>query len=229
MNNKDKSGFTLVEVLIGMSILSIMMLLLFASLRTCIQNWEAGENKLAQMSESAAVQNFLINKLTNSLPLSQDFLEEKGFSFQGENDSLQFVAAMPASASRLGLQLFNLYLKPSNNNNSYDLWVKIQPFYPNRDESNWKDEELIILKQLERFKLRYFGAEQTDEDPTWHDEWMEQEKLPLIINIELTMANGMVWPEIQIPLKTHATNQASGKPTGIQVNPFNLSNKLRKQ
>ncbi|MCK5356174.1 MAG: prepilin-type N-terminal cleavage/methylation domain-containing protein, partial [Methyloprofundus sp.] len=93
-----QSGFTLLEVLLGMSIMSIMMLLLFASLRICVQNWNAGEKKIAQVSQAAIVQGFLQNKLQAALPLDADFLEEEQFSFQGDKEKMQFVAAMPASA-----------------------------------------------------------------------------------------------------------------------------------
>ncbi|MFI3120724.1 MAG: type II secretion system protein, partial [Methylococcaceae bacterium] len=39
---RRQSGFTLIEVLIAMTLLSIMVVLLFASLRICAQSWEQG-------------------------------------------------------------------------------------------------------------------------------------------------------------------------------------------
>ena len=59
-----QAGFTLLEMLIGMSLLSVMMVLLFGSLRVCVQNWEAGENKIAQVSQAAIIQHFFINQYT---------------------------------------------------------------------------------------------------------------------------------------------------------------------
>ncbi|NYT47450.1 MAG: hypothetical protein H0A75_07615 [Candidatus Methanofishera endochildressiae] len=77
-----------------------MMLLLFASLRICVQNWNAGEKKIAQVSQSAIIQNFLQSKLHATVPLDGDFLEEPQFSFQGSQDQIQFVAA--SNSGRLG-------------------------------------------------------------------------------------------------------------------------------
>ena len=39
--DKRLNGFTLIEVLIAMTLLSIMVVLLFASLRICAESWEA--------------------------------------------------------------------------------------------------------------------------------------------------------------------------------------------
>jgi general secretion pathway protein J len=74
---------------------------------------QLGEKKIAQVSQSAIIQNFLQSKLHATVPLDGDFLEEPQFSFQGSQDQIQFVAAMPASAGRLGLQLFKMNLQPS--------------------------------------------------------------------------------------------------------------------
>ena len=71
------AGFTLIEVLIGMSLLSIMMLLLFSSLRISVRNWDAGENRIVQVSETAAVQNFFQRYLTTVRPLEDEFLKMK--------------------------------------------------------------------------------------------------------------------------------------------------------
>ncbi|SCN46521.1 hypothetical protein BAZMOX_00699_4 [methanotrophic endosymbiont of Bathymodiolus azoricus (Menez Gwen)] len=54
------TGFTLLEVLIGMSIMSVMMLLLFASLRVCVQNWNAGEKKNCPSQPSRDCADFFV-------------------------------------------------------------------------------------------------------------------------------------------------------------------------
>lgn len=55
--NKSK-GFTLIEVLIGMTLLSLMVVLLFSSLAIGAKSWEQGEKKIANVNEIAVVQHF---------------------------------------------------------------------------------------------------------------------------------------------------------------------------
>ncbi len=199
---QKQSGFTLLEVLIGMSLLSVMMLLLFASLRICVQNWNAGEKKIAQVSQAAIVQNFLRSKLHSTLPLRADFFEEEQFSFQGEEDKLQFVASMPASAGRLGLQLFNLSLEKSNRQEGSRLLVDIQPFFPQNEE--WEEEQVVILKKIQSLRFSYFGAEQQTDDPDWQNVWLEQNRLPDLIAIDVELNNGDVWPQLVVALNIDA-------------------------
>ncbi|NOQ12859.1 MAG: prepilin-type N-terminal cleavage/methylation domain-containing protein [Methyloprofundus sp.] len=212
-------GFTLLEVLLGMSIMSIMMLLLFASLRICVQNWNAGEKKIAQVSQAAIVQGFLQNKLQAALPLDADFFEEEQFSFQGDKEKMQFVAAMPASASRLGLQLFNISMKKSVGEDGHELLVDIQPFFPQGDDAEqWKEEQVVILKKIDTLRFAYFGPDSddtkigdSDEDSAWQNEWLERKALPRLVRIDVELINGEVWPQLVIALKINSALGATGK------------------
>ena len=87
MNKKSASvGFTLIEVLIGLGLLSMMMLFLFGSLKYGAKSWDAGETKITQTSEMATVHNFFYNQLSAALPLWDDFSDKKRqFSFKGDN------------------------------------------------------------------------------------------------------------------------------------------------
>jgi len=104
-----QQGFTLMEILIAMSLLGIMVVLLFASLRTSAQSWQKGEDKIAKVNEVAVVYQFFKRHLATAMPLNDDFDPEKiHFSFAGEPEAISFVSAFPASAAKPGLQLFSL-------------------------------------------------------------------------------------------------------------------------
>ena len=218
VRKEKQSGFTLLEVLLGMSIMSIMMLLLFASLRICVQNWNAGEKKIAQVSQATIVQNFLQNKLQATLPLDADFFEEEQFSFQGDKEKMQFVAAMPASASRLGLQLFNLSMKKTAAGEGRELLVDIQPFFPQGDDvEQWREEQVVILKKIHKLRFAYFGPDSDDsqrgdaDDSVWQNEWLERTVLPQLVSIDVELINGEVWPQLVVALKINRALGAEGK------------------
>lgn len=218
------TGFTLLEVLIGMSIMSVMMLLLFASLRVCVQNWNAGEKKIAQVSQAATVQTFLYNKLQTVLPLDVDTEDGKQFSFSGDINTLEFVAAMPASAARLGLQIFKLSLIPSKNNQGKELMVDIKPFFGQSDETSWKEEQVVILKNVQRLHFAYFNADDTKDDAGWQKEWLDKFELPDLISVDIELMNGELWPQIVVELKVDDV-AAGGAAVGKRGrNPFGIVN-----
>lgn len=206
------SGFTLIEVVIALSLLSIMMLMLFAGLRISAKSWDKGDAKLVQINNMSAVHNFFHNQIATALPLWDDFTElEKQFSFQGSENTLQFVSTLPASSKRLGLQVFNLRLK----NNK--LWVAIKPFYPSLEQNQWKIEDVILLDKIATLKITYFGK-QKDNSLAWQPEW-ERKYLPQLIAIDIETVAEIKWPQIMLKLHNHENKP---KPD----NPF--ENKLRK-
>ncbi len=221
-------GFTLLEVLLGMSIMSIMMLLLFASLRICVQNWNAGEKKIAVVSEAAIVQGFLRNKLQATLPLDAEFFEEPQFSFQGDKQTLQFVASMPASASRLGLQLFKLSLKKAQGKDGQELLVDIQPFFPQgADDEQWSEEQVVILENIHRLKFAYFGSEDEGfraDDASWNDEWLERDSLPRLVSIDVELTSGEVWPQLVVALKIDKAIGSGNSGSGSKRNAMGIVN-----
>lgn len=210
-----QAGFTLLEVLIGMSILSIMMLLLFASLRICVQNWNAGEKKIAQVSQAAIIQGFLQSKLHATVPLNGSFLEEPQFSFQGSEDELQFVAAMPASAARLGLQRFKLSLVSAKRGEQGQyLQVEMQPFFPLGDSGDWDVEPVVILRKIKSMQFAYFGADgvYSDNEPSWQSDWLEKTNLPELVSINIELLNDEIWPQLVVALKVDVAFEGAGSP-----------------
>jgi general secretion pathway protein J len=199
-NLKSGQGFTLIEVLLAMTLLSVMMTLLFVSLKICAESWEKGEKKIFEVSETAGVVNFFQRHLVMAKPLWNDFTqEERLFSFQGDRQSLQFVSSFPASAGRAGLQLFNVRLVKENRENL--IKVTIVPFYPVAEGDDWLTEEETLIKGVADFSLAYFGQEEGETESRWLDQWRERDQLPKLVRIKIELENEVFWPEMDFELK----------------------------
>lgn len=197
---KEKQfGFTLIEVMLAMTLLSIMMALLFASLKISAESWNKGEAKIAEVNEKAVVYQFFKRHLPSIRPLWDDFTDdERRFSFQGERDKLQFASVFPASAGRKGFQLFEIVFDRADEG---IIKVILTPFYPALDEQQWPQEEVILLENVETFKISYFGKEEIDSEGAWVDQWGEKEHLPALVKIKIELDNQGFWPEMIFALK----------------------------
>lgn len=215
---KSNFGFTLIEVLIAMTLLSIMVVLLFSSMRICAQSWEQGENKITDVNEVAVVYNFFQRHLALAIPVWNDFLSQddvsaadqqgaggateknnKTFSFQGNKQSLQFVSVFPASAGRSGMQLFSI--QPQQQDGEQVINVTLTPFYPVAEGEEWRREEEVLLRHVSDFTLAYFGAADGESVSSWHDEWLEKDVQPQLVKVSISTTNGVFWPEMVIALK----------------------------
>jgi len=203
-------GFTLIEVMLAMTLLSIMMVLLFSALRISAQSWDAGEGKIAQVNETALVYNFFQRHLVTARPLWNDYMESKqtfsfqstprSFSFQGTSSSLKFVSAFPASAARPGLQLFMIESVQQQGKEDA-VKVTISPFFPAVEGEEWEPEEEILLNNVRSFQLAYFGPDENSGTDLWQDQWLDRNTLPGLVKIKIERSNEVFWPEMLIALK----------------------------
>jgi general secretion pathway protein J len=222
-------GFTLIEVLIAMTLLSLMVVLLFGSLSICAKSWEQGESKITEVNEVAVVYNFFQRHLSSAMPLWDDFTAKKGanrlgsgpalgdedkiFSFQGNKQSLQFVSVFPASAGRSGMQLFSIQARQQDDEQV--IMVTLTPFFPATAGEEWHKEEVVLLRHVNDFSLTYYGATDDAGESKWQDEWLEKDLQPQLVKININTTNGVFWPEMIIELKVAAA--VSGAETGANT------------
>jgi general secretion pathway protein J len=224
---RSAMGFTLIEVLIAMTLLSMMVGLLFASLRICAQSWEQGENKITEVNEIAVVYNFFQRHLSSAIPLWNDFIakdsvyaagqqgagaasenQNRTLSFQGKKQSLQFVSVFPASAGRSGMQLFSI--QPQQQDGEQVVKVTLTPFFPVTEGEEWRQEEVVLLRHVSDFSLAYFGLAGDAGESSWQDEWLEKDVQPRLVKVSIGTENGVFWPDMIIELKVASA--------GIEVN-----------
>lgn len=201
MSLTRRNGFTLIEVLIAMTLLSVMVVLLFSSLKIAAESWNAGENKTAQVNEKAVVYQFFKRHITTIRPLpflneEQNFAAEAQQAFQGFTQSLRFVSALPASSARKGLQVFTLALDPAN---SKKLLVTLTPYRPEAGLEIGKPE--VLLENIAELKFAYFGKTEDVAEMMWRDEWSVADRLPGLIKVSIKLDDGSYWPDMVFALK----------------------------
>jgi general secretion pathway protein J len=207
---KTPRGFTLLEVLIAMSLLGIMLVLLFGSFAICSRSWNAGEEHIHKVEQMAMVQNFFRSRLSaawneSGLRRSTSNAEEDADAggrnpqkndawafFQGEEHYLQFVALLPESAARGGWYLFKVGVKAD----SAALYVALTPFLPVDERQPPEAETLEILPDLENFTLAYWGKKDADDAPQWHTQWLDMPALPELVSINVKLHGQNAWPTL---------------------------------
>lgn len=197
-------GFTLIEVLIGMTLLSVMVLLLFGSLKIGADSWERGENKTADVNDIGVVYNFFQHYLSAAQPLFKHPDEDnRRLSFQGQSQRLEFVSVFPASVNRSGLQLFSVY--PEQDAEGSHIKVSVTPFEPDSDDTGElqnPDNEVDLISGVDSFELQYWQGESGEGN--WEDQWQDRDFMPRLVKIKIGLENGTYWPDMVISLKVTA-------------------------
>jgi general secretion pathway protein J len=211
VNANRRNGFTLIEVLIAITLLGVIVVLLFASLRIAGKSWNTGEGKIAAVNQKAVVYQFFKRHLTTMRPLplpKKDDplgLEATEQAFQGHPQSLQFVAALPAASTRKGLQIFNIQLDPRK---SSTIQVSLRPYRETEGEFDSAEPPVVLLEQVAKFNFAYFGKIEEGADLVWHNEWIEADHLPSLIRVSIGLKDGSYWPDMVFAVKITANHGA---------------------
>lgn len=189
-------GFTLLELLIGMTLVGFILTLLFAGLNLGTRSWEAGEQRIATSSRQAVVVDFIRRTLEQAYPLRWRVEDEEHLAFAGEAESLRFVGPVPMHGGALVNQVLVLDLVDGETGRNLVMrWRIPDPREPGFEAAE-TGEPKVLIKGIERLTFSYYGTESDAEAPAWHDRWLEQKMPPDLIRLQLVMENGELWPDI---------------------------------
>ena len=181
------AGFTLIEMLIGATVLAIMMTLMTSALFTMTRSARAGEMRMDEIDATQLVHAFLRRQLQNAIPLTERVDGEERVLFEGRPDRLRFVGHLPIAEGG-GLQF--LELAAANDTLAMhfrDAWPDV-PFDSRGPE--WQSREL--LRDIRGVRWRYFGAPDDESPARWSDEWPGHDRLPELIRAQVELGDGSV-------------------------------------
>jgi general secretion pathway protein J len=182
---RHADGFTLIEVLIGATLLAIMMGLLTSALFTVTRSARAGEARMDEIDATQLVHAFLRRQLQNALPLTERVDGEERVLFEGHPDRLRFVGHLPIIEGG-GLQFLEFAVTNDMLAMRYrDAWPDAQFESP---RAEWQSREL--LRDIRRVHWRYFGTLDDESPARWSDDWIGHDRLPELIRAELEPGDG---------------------------------------
>lgn len=198
---RRSQGFTLLELLIGMTLVGFILSLLFAGLNLGTRSWEAGEQRMVTSSRQAVVVDFIRRVVEQTYPLRWRVGEEDRLAFAGEAESLRFVGTVAMHDGASGNHLIALDLVDGETGRDLVMrWQLPDPGAPGFEPIE-QAEPKVLIKAVKEMALAYFGAQSETEDPAWHDQWLDQKTPPELIRLQLTMENGETWPDIVAALR----------------------------
>lgn len=204
---KQARGFTLVEILIAMTLFSFILVLIFSTLYSTSRIWQTTDRQIDTNDEQRLEISFIRKQISQAIPLSLIDGKENKILFKGETDAIHFTSSLPAHRGGGGLYFLSLLL--SGNNAHQDLTLRYQPARPDRDLFNNPDNEEIktmsLITDIEDVEFFYYGSEDKDDESRWYSQWDIKDRLPKLVKVQITSVdNKQYWPALVIPIHSQA-------------------------
>lgn len=194
-------GFTLLELLIAMSLTSIILVLLYSGFDIGIKSWDRGQARADRLNELRLAQDFLRRQLRQSVTVYRnDPRDGRVLYFYGEPDRVGWVAPM---LRYLGLGgLYYVELDRVGDPDDGQLRLRWYPYNPNDEEIRIDDEELVeqtvLLDGVSDFSIDYLGPGETFEDEMeWSDRWENPQLRPTLVRLNLNLRDAD-WPPLTV-------------------------------
>lgn len=202
-------GFTLLELMIALVLMSLILMLLFAGLDLGSRSWQKSNQKTQRQSSERLTFDYLrrtLGGMRNEHLIEGDKTEPL---FSGEHHSLRWVGPTASQAGIGGASLFRLELHGDEEEETV-LLLKRWLYHPEVLEQasakgrDWRtpaseketpaaDEQVSgvrysehrLLSGATQMELDYYGSQQRGIPSEWHHEWKAPRKLPLLIRLRL--------------------------------------------
>ncbi len=195
-------GFTLIEVVVALGLLSLLMLIAMTAFRGLGQTASRLDLAATTHDEQRIVGTFLRHTLGAARAVRSDADEMASFDaatmpFRGDDRSLSWVSVLPARDGIGGLSQLRLALAHADGGTR--LILAFAPFAPLDTSRPATDRsqliERVLLDRVSEFELHYRGLGETEWTRYWHD----STTLPGHVRISLALAHHR-WPPLVIAI-----------------------------
>jgi general secretion pathway protein J len=201
-------GFTLLELLISVTIIGIMVFILAAVLRLGYRSVEAGERKMETLERLRASLHRIEAQFLSEIPMTYEENGERRPYFEGKADRLTFATLYSIWEGEKGVVVVS-YRWTDEGPGKKVLWA-------DEKRIGQKEERTIkLLEGLSDGSFAYYRESPAEETGQWVEEWSETAFLPKKVRLQMVM-NGKDL-SLLLPVKTSQLRTTAALPSSPEA------------
>jgi len=184
------SGFTLIEVVLALTIFALMGGILYGAFSLGHSAVEKSEANSTRNQKQRAITELLGNYIRSTFPYKESAQDQTVF-FTGESDSVTFVSAYSQAMGGRGMAMIHLSKEEDGDHRAA---LKVEETAPVRisAEVGAAGQSHSLTLQADMREIRFAYLDPQAEDEKWEDRWDGRERrvLPRAVGISFLNANG---------------------------------------
>jgi len=194
----QQGGFTLVELLLAVALMSILLGLAYGGLRAATLATARGQVALEATGNLRSSHSFIRRQLNQMLPLPFDVVSDADQTrvvFLGDSRRIQFVAPMPGYLGQGGPQVQLIEFMPADDGDGDDLVFTHALLHQFQPEDLSVREPVVLLENVIDGKFEFLFRDE-EGVTAWTTAWDQVDQLPLAVGVDLvfTSSERQVWP-----------------------------------
>ncbi|WP_122585568.1 prepilin-type N-terminal cleavage/methylation domain-containing protein [Pseudomonas viridiflava] len=204
-------GFTLLEVLLVISLLGVLLVLVAGALLGANRAVLKAERYTVGLDEMRAAQAFLRSSISQALPLDTSAEDDaKSGFFEGTAQDLRFVATLPGELGG-GIQLHTLGLKgPEGDRDLQVAFSRIKTSANGITLEPWGEPQ-VLLHNVQSLNFSYRGLTPKGKPTGWLNEWPWPTLLPGAVRIDAQVKGSIPWVSEVVALRLDLSGGAGGQ------------------
>ena len=188
-------GFTLLELLISMTILSLITLLVFGAFRVGIRAWERGERDIDAHQRERIVLD-LITRQIASIPV--DTVQGlEAFAMKGDQKSLAFVSDIHLVPANTFGMVYVIYRVEEGEDDGEILSLSERNVVLMVEDPDMDSDELFTeLIGSTEIAFAYLKRSEGEEAPEWQETWDPESETGFPLAVRVTLKRGEDKPSV---------------------------------
>lgn len=189
MIKRADSGYSLVEMLATLLVLSSVFLLILSGVGTTRRVWERSDARSGSVDSVIATQNTLRMRLEQAFPQTRFDRSAPYVDFKGELDHLSFLSPASDYQGRQALRHYDLQLTSQG---------ELVLASTSDVAAGSSSQPAVLLEDVSGLTISYFGDAPGSGAAGWQPVWQSRSRLPGLVRIlvEFPPGDTRVWPEL---------------------------------
>jgi general secretion pathway protein J len=222
-----QKGFTLVELLLAITLMSILLGLAYGGLRAATHSAATGQALLEKSGNVRVTHQFIRRQLNQMQPLPFDLNQDDGETrviFTGDSRRIQYVAPMPGYLGQGGPQVQVIELV--NGSDGLELLFNHQLLQGYDPAIDFPREPIVLMEEIASAQFEFLAKDENGELLGWVSYWDTPGMLPVAVRLDIDLGEDSrsVWPLLTTGVKVDelAMNQ-TGAPQSYSDAIRNMS------
>ena len=186
MNRKITQGFTLIEMIVSLVLLSFITIIGYQGLMFGVNQWRIGHDKMLFQYDYHQAVSWIRNKTAVSEKVKKPGGNDFSYFFTGEKHSVEFVTRY--SRARKGGLYVSKIVYDAEYKSIDVIYYLHHPDMKNAIENNLS-EKTTLLSNVSAIEFSYYGKK-GGAKAKWHTHWKDDNSLPQLLKLDIESGSG---------------------------------------